>query len=97
MNSKTRCPNDATAIQLTVSRGMVQFIKDHAAILQELGGTRTPEDFFENSIILDFNATLDAMHLKPEEIYKKYAISSQFQKSVGEWHDKGAISGGLKK
>jgi len=66
--------SDLVTLPLRVHRGMIKFIKDHAAILKETLGTRTPKEYFEHALEEDFDAQVDGMRLNHEEIYRKYGI-----------------------
>jgi hypothetical protein len=61
-------------LPLRVSKGMIEFMKDHATILQETQGTAKPQEYFEKALREDFASTVDLLHLNHEEIYRKYRI-----------------------
>jgi hypothetical protein len=70
--------NGTMIVRIDVSKGIVQFMKEHAHYFEETKATfgwfSTPKEFFESAVRGDFDVTLDIMGLKREEIYEQYGI-----------------------
>jgi hypothetical protein len=67
-------PNETIPVTIQVPKGIFAFFLDHIKYIQETEGWSNAQEYFEEAMWQDFEAQVDCMHLKIDEVCKQYNI-----------------------
>jgi hypothetical protein len=67
-------PNETISVTIQVPKGILHFLLDHIKYLEETEGWSNAQEYFEEAMWQDFEAQVDRMHLKINEVCERYNI-----------------------